>query len=213
MRPALPRRSACAALLFALSACGRDAAPVQASNPADAPPAGVRPQAGAASPGAARDTVPASGALPPRLAACAVPDGDAAAWSEVGRTAWRADTLVLVEKEGSGLVVGDPAPEWAATLLHLSGGACHVHSLAGPHEPAPDDVPPPGDPVWEVLLDHSFAWHVRQAGSVQALAGAYRARLNRPLAECHAEHDDSSCFPAWVAERFRRAGVAVAAPS
>lgn len=213
MHPALRRRAACAALLLALSACGRDAAPVQASNPADAPPAGVRPQAGAASPGAARDTVPASGALPPRLAACAVTDGDAAAWSEVGRTAWRADTLVLVEKDGSALVEGDPMSEWAATFLHLSGGACHAHSLAGPDALNPADLPPTGDPAWDALLDQSFAWHVRTAGSAQALADAYRAHLNSTLAECPASGEGYDCVLPWAAERFRRAGVAVGRPS
>lgn len=202
MRSALLVAPGLLALVLATSGCRRGG--TASGPPAEATP--VTPaERGAAAPDA--PTPPGDAApLPARLAACAPPAPSL--WAEAARTTEGADTLLYLERPDV-----PPTTEWDPAILRLSAGGCRGYRIyETDSEPSDATVTPPSEAAWEALLDQAFAWHVRRAGSVEALADRFRADVADPLEECPPDDDLGPCLMTDWAERFRRAGVAVAPP-
>lgn len=144
------------------------------------------------------------GPLSPDLVACA-PTPVGSPWTETGRASDGGDTVVLVEPGDAGR-----SAEWDPAVLRLSGDACEGYIVYETDSGSDSGVRPPGEAAWEELVDESFAWHVRQSGGVEAYADIQRAYTGRALAECPPDDDLGPCLHAWLASRFRRAGVEVA---
>ena len=202
LHPALLVAPGLLALVLATTGCQRDGAVPEPSAEAASVTPAERSAPGPGAPTRPSDTAP----LPARLAACAPPAPSVVrAASTHGEGA---DTLLYLERPDV-----PPTTEWDPAILRLSGGGCRGYRIyETDSEPSDTTVTPPSDPAWEALLNQAFAWHVRRAGSVEALADRFRADVADPLEECPPDDDLGPCLNADWAERFRRAGIDVARP-
>ncbi len=142
------------------------------------------------------------------LAACLPPAG-VTPWTLTGRTR---------QADGAEFALAEPAgtaqtTEFDPVVVRLfPDGTCEGARIEPQYGSLLADIEgggPDGD-AWVDLRHQSFQWHAEQVGGPEGFATLFRAQFGPDLTDCPLDGDTGACLPAWRAQQFRDAGVAVA---